>query len=59
MSSLPARASLATMGCEAAGTNYLSVSNTLKEVGSDGMVKTFKLPWTYRNAANVKVADTH
>jgi len=46
-------------GVKLPGKDYLSVSNTLKGVGSDGMVKTFKLPWTYRHAENVKVADTH
>jgi hypothetical protein len=32
------------------GTDSLKDSNILKEVGLDGMVKTFKLPWTYRHA---------
>jgi hypothetical protein len=53
MSSLPAHAWRAISGCEAAGTRLVSDSNILKEIGLDGMVKTFKLPLTYRHAAKM------
>jgi len=37
-------------GVKLPGQDYPTVSNILKGVGSDGMVKTFKLPLTYRYA---------
>jgi hypothetical protein len=35
------------------GKDSLTDNNILKGVGSGGMVKTFKLPLTYRNAAKM------
>ena len=53
MSSLPAHASMATLGCEAAGTRFPANSNNMVGVGLDGMVKLTELPLTYRHAAKM------
>lgn len=50
MSSLPANASMATLGYEAAGTRFPVNSNILTGVGLGGMVKLIELLLTYRHA---------